>query len=124
MKIALVAEQSSQLTPARAAAPADAGGQAFGLTSLAGSLAGLGHDVTVYARRDSSSQPARAAIAPGAVRTDSSQDFAAFFQASDAGGVFLLRALFPVTGNASGIASFDVALTNSAGTAKTSLTLF
>jgi hypothetical protein len=68
--------------------------------------------------------PAGSAIAPGAIRTDSSQDFAAFFQASDAGGVFLLRAVFPVTGNASGIASFDVALTNSAGTAKTSLTLF
>jgi hypothetical protein len=68
--------------------------------------------------------PSGAAIAPGAVRTDSSQDFAAFFQTSDAGGVFLLRAVFPVTGNVSGIASFDVALTNSAGTAKTSLTLF
>jgi hypothetical protein len=68
--------------------------------------------------------PSGAAIAPGPVRTDSSQDFAAFFQTSDAGGVFLLRAVFPVTGNVSGIASFDVALTNSAGTAKTSLTLF
>ena len=68
--------------------------------------------------------PAGNPIAPGAIRTDSSKDFATFFQASDAGGVFLLRAVFPVTGNATGIASFDVALTNAAGTAKTSLTLF
>jgi hypothetical protein len=68
--------------------------------------------------------PAGNPIAPGAIRTDSSKDFAAFFQASDAGGVFLLRAVFPVTGIVSGIASFDVALTNTAGTAKTSLTLF
>jgi hypothetical protein len=68
--------------------------------------------------------PAGAAIAPGAIRTDSTNDFAAFFQTSDAGGTFLLRAVFPVAGNVSGIASFDVALTNSAGTSKTSLTLF
>jgi hypothetical protein len=68
--------------------------------------------------------PSGAAIAPGAIRTDSTKDFGAFFQTSGAGGVFLLRAVFPVTGNASGIASFDVALTNSAGTSKTSLTLF
>jgi len=68
--------------------------------------------------------PSGAAIAPGAIRTDSSKDFAAFFQTSDAGGVFLLRAVFPVTGNVSAISSFDVSLTNSAGTSKTSLTLF
>jgi len=68
--------------------------------------------------------PSGNAIAPGAIRTDAGKDFTAFFQASDAGGVFLLRAVFPVTGNVSGISSFDVAMTNSAGTSKTSLTLF
>lgn len=68
--------------------------------------------------------PSGAPIAPGTIRMDSSKDFAAFFQTSDAGGVFLLRAVFPITGDAAAIASFDVALTNSAGTAKTSLTLF
>ena len=68
--------------------------------------------------------PSGNAIAPGAIRTDASQTFAGFFQGSDDGGAFLLRAVFPVTGNDNGIASLDVALTNSAGTAKASLTLF
>ena len=68
--------------------------------------------------------PSGNAVAPGAIRTDASQTFAGFFQGSDAGGAFLLRAVFPVTGNVNGIASLDVALTNSVGTAKTALTLF
>ncbi|MEP7023813.1 MAG: glycosyltransferase, partial [Actinomycetota bacterium] len=65
MKIALVAEQASQLAPSRTATPDGEGGQALGLTSLAGSLAGLGHDVTIYARKDSASQSARSALSPG-----------------------------------------------------------
>jgi glycosyltransferase involved in cell wall biosynthesis len=64
MKIALVAEQASQLIPIRGrTAPAD--GPAHGLVPLAGALAGLGHDVTVYARRDAQSQPARSSVVPG-----------------------------------------------------------
>ena len=54
MKIALVAEQASQLTPSRGRT-APCGGPAHGLVPLAGALAGLGHDVTVYARRDAGS---------------------------------------------------------------------
>jgi hypothetical protein len=40
------------------------------------------------------------------------------------GGVFVLNAVFPVNGNATGVASCDVALTNSAGTATTQRTAF
>jgi glycosyltransferase involved in cell wall biosynthesis len=64
MKIALVAEQASQLTPSRGHTD-PCGGPAHGLVPLAGALAGLGHDVTVYARRDAGSQPARTSLVPG-----------------------------------------------------------
>ena len=64
MRIALVAEQASQFTPSRGHT-APSGGPAHGLVPLAGALAGLGHDVTVYARRDSGSQPARSSLVPG-----------------------------------------------------------
>ena len=64
MKIALVAEQASQLTPSRGRT-APCGGPAHGLVPLAGALAGLGHDVTVYARRDAGSQPSRSSLVPG-----------------------------------------------------------
>jgi D-inositol-3-phosphate glycosyltransferase len=64
MKIALVAEQASQLTPSRGRT-VPCGGPAHGLVPLAGALAGLGHDVTVYARRDAESQPARTSLVPG-----------------------------------------------------------
>jgi hypothetical protein len=50
------------------------------------------------------------------VRADNTADFARFFASSDLGGVFQLRAVFPVSGDASGVAACDVALTNSAGT--------
>jgi hypothetical protein len=63
------------------------------------------------------------ALAP-AITTDATKDFAQYFQTADSGGVFLLRAVFPVTGAASAIASFDVGLTNSAATAKTAHTVF
>jgi hypothetical protein len=63
-------------------------------------------------------------VAPGAIRADATTDFARYFQTSDLGGIFLLRALFPVTGDASGINAFEVQLTNSAGTARTARTAF
>jgi len=63
-------------------------------------------------------------IAPGAIRTDDSADFARFFAGSDLGGVFLLRAVFPVTGNAGVIAACEATLSNSAGSAKTPRTPF
>jgi hypothetical protein len=64
------------------------------------------------------------AIAPGAIRTDAAADFAKYFAGSDLGGVFLLRAVFPVTGDAALVASCEATLANSAGSAKTQRTSF
>jgi hypothetical protein len=58
------------------------------------------------------------AIPPGAIALDSTAAFASYFASSDAAGAFLLRAVFPVTGDLSRIASFEVQIANSAGTAK------
>ena len=53
------------------------------------------------------------------IQVDNTADFAAFFASSNDGGNFLLRAVFPVSGDASRIAAFEVQLTNSAGMADT-----
>jgi hypothetical protein len=63
-------------------------------------------------------------IAPGAVRTDATANFASYFQNSGLGGVFLLTAVFPVTGNTAQIAAFQVQIANSVGTAQTARTTF
>jgi hypothetical protein len=63
-------------------------------------------------------------IAPGALRTDVEKDFAGYFANSGLGGIFLLRAVFPVNGDASGVASCQATLTNAAGTATTQRTAF
>jgi D-inositol-3-phosphate glycosyltransferase len=62
MRIALVARSSSPLV--RDASP-DSGAEAARVTSLAKALAGLGHRVTIYARRDSRALPDSTIIAPG-----------------------------------------------------------
>ena len=59
------------------------------------------------------------ALTPAAIRMDAGTDFARYFSSTDLGWVFVLRAVFPVTGDTSRIASCDVSLTNSAGNAKT-----
>ncbi|BDC49445.1 hypothetical protein F183_A17610 [Bryobacterales bacterium F-183] len=59
-------------------------------------------------------------VAPGAIRVDVRQEFSRFFSTSSTGGVFTLRASFPVSGGAaSQIGSVDVELVNSAGTSRT-----
>jgi hypothetical protein len=63
-------------------------------------------------------------VAPGAIRTDAAADFTKYFSTSTLGGVFLLRASFPVTGDATLVTSCDATLTNSAGSAKTQRTYF
>jgi hypothetical protein len=63
-------------------------------------------------------------IAPGAIGTDATADFAHYFAGSGLGGVFLLRAEFPVTGDPNMVASCEASLTNSAGTSKTQRTSF
>jgi hypothetical protein len=64
------------------------------------------------------------AIAPGAIGTDATAAFASYFQNSGLGGVFLLTAVFPVTGDPSQISAFQVQITNSVGTAQTARTAF
>ena len=54
MRIAMVSEHAS---PLAALGGVDAGGQNVHVAALAAELAGLGHDVTVYTRRDSTSLP-------------------------------------------------------------------
>jgi hypothetical protein len=61
MRIALVSEHAN---PLATVGSVDAGGQNVHVAALAGGLAELGHDVTVYSRRDNASTPTQVA-APG-----------------------------------------------------------
>ena len=63
-------------------------------------------------------------VAPGAVRTDATAIFTSYFLNSGLGGVFLLTAVFPVTGNPAQIAAFQVQIPNSVGSAQTARTVF
>jgi hypothetical protein len=64
-------------------------------------------------------------IAPGTISADAGSLFASYFQgSSDVGGAFLLRAVFPVTGEPSRLASFETTITNSAGPVITARTSF
>ena len=63
------------------------------------------------------------AIAPGANRVDASGEFTRFFANSDLGGVFLFRGVFPVTGDAAQVASYEVTVTDGVGTTKSSRTV-
>jgi D-inositol-3-phosphate glycosyltransferase len=62
MRIALVAQYGSPLTPAPGAG---AGAQVAAMTSLARALAGQGHRTTIYARKDSPDLPGSAILARG-----------------------------------------------------------
>jgi hypothetical protein len=64
------------------------------------------------------------AVAPGAIHADAAPGFASYFQNSGLGGVFLLTADFPVTGDPSQVGAFQVQIANSAGTAPTARTAF
>jgi hypothetical protein len=54
-----------------------------------------------------------------AISVDNSAEFARYFAESGVGGAFLLRAIFPVSGDASQIVGFAAQMTNSAGTTAT-----
>ncbi|HVX67387.1 MAG TPA: hypothetical protein VHA11_12325, partial [Bryobacteraceae bacterium] len=58
---------------------------------------------------------ARSNTLAGPLVADVTDAFAAYFQNAEMGGMFVLRAKFPVTGNAALIDSVQVELTNSAG---------
>ena len=64
MKVAMVSEHAN---PLAVVGGVDAGGQNVHVGALAGELARLGHDVTVYTRRDSCSAPERVRTAAGYV---------------------------------------------------------
>ncbi len=58
-------------------------------------------------------------IPPGAIPSDAGPQAAQYFASSDLGGTFMLRAVFPIAGDASRVASCEATLANSAGSAKT-----
>ena len=58
-------------------------------------------------------------LPPGAISVDASGPLGQFFASSDLGGVFGLHAFFPVNGNPAQVASVEVKMTNSSGTAQT-----
>ena len=58
-------------------------------------------------------------LPPGAISFDASGALGQFFASSDLGGVFGLHAFFPVNGNPAQVASVEVKMTNSSGTAQT-----
>lgn len=64
MKISMVSEHAS---PLAALGGVDAGGQNVHVAALSSSLAGRGHHVTVYTRRDDPGLPAKVQVGPGLV---------------------------------------------------------
>ncbi|WP_309134269.1 glycosyltransferase [Cellulomonas sp.] len=62
MRIAMVSEHAS---PLAVLGGVDAGGQNVHVAALAAALADLGHDVTVYTRRDDRALPERVPMSPG-----------------------------------------------------------
>src|SRR5581483_8689167 len=56
------------------------------------------------------------AIAPGRILVDVAEAFRSYFTVSDQGGMFDLRATFPVTGDASVVDSVEVDMTNTVAT--------
>lgn len=66
---------------------------------------------------DTSGRP----IGPGAILADVRRDFERFFSAAskETGGVFTMRASFPVQGNVAQIAGVEIELTNSSGSSRT-----
>jgi hypothetical protein len=58
-------------------------------------------------------------VAPGAIQVDASRAFQQYFETTDYGSVFSLRAVSPVTGDSSQIGAVDVGLSNSLGDTRT-----
>jgi hypothetical protein len=63
-------------------------------------------------------------VAPGAIRIDAAADFARYFATSDRGGVFSVKAAFPVSGDASKIAAVAVQIANAVGSTQSARTAF
>ena len=63
-------------------------------------------------------------VPPGTITVDASSAFTSYFQSSQFGGMFGLRAVFPVTGNVLRIGAVEIEMTNSAGSTKSPRTAF
>ncbi len=59
-----------------------------------------------------------APIAPGAIQVDVARDFRRYFESSVVGGVFAMRAIFPVLGNPSEVVSVEAEAANSIGSTR------
>jgi hypothetical protein len=57
-------------------------------------------------------------VAPGRIVVDAASEFRRYFETSSVGGLFELRAAFPVTGDAASIAELEVEITNALGVAR------
>ena len=62
---------------------------------------------------------AGAAVPPGTIHVDAKPAFQNYFGAAGAAGTFLFKAVFPVTGDATQLASVEVEVSNSEGVAST-----
>ncbi|HSW50998.1 MAG TPA: hypothetical protein VLH09_12525 [Bryobacteraceae bacterium] len=58
-------------------------------------------------------------VSPGTIQADASRAFQQYFEATNLGSMFALRALFPVQGDSSRIGWVDVELSNSLGDTRT-----
>lgn len=63
-------------------------------------------------------------IPPGPIPLDATGDFGRYFAISRVGGAFLMRATFPVAGDATQIGGVEVDLVNSVGTVRTQRVVF
>jgi hypothetical protein len=58
-------------------------------------------------------------VSPGVIQADASRAFQQYFESTNFGSMFTLRAVFPVAGDSSRIGSVDVELSNSLGDTRT-----
>jgi hypothetical protein len=56
------------------------------------------------------------AVDPGRIALDAAAEFRRYFDSSELGGAFALRAVFPVTGDAAQISAVEIEITSSLGT--------
>lgn len=86
-----------------------------GESSLEVSLAGFDNTHSASQVAFTFFDPAGRAVAPGRIVIEAATQFRQHFETSGLGGLFSLRAAFPVTGDAAGIAAAEVEITNAAG---------
>lgn len=63
-------------------------------------------------------------LEPGPIVVDAAAEFRRYFDSAALGGIFALRAAFPVTGDVSAVAAVEIEIRNSAGASRTSRVAF